>query len=128
MSDPKNPEQVGCYWQDGYVHDAECVIYNGPDILFQGREICFCYNENSFTIVDVTSPNEDDWFEISRSTYAGSRYTHQVYFFYCGIINKSLFCNMHFMNIGCNLLQGWLTNDMTIALLDDEQDEQRNGQ
>ena len=78
VSDPQDPELVGCYWQDGYVHDAECVIYNGPDVFYQGREICFCYNENSFTIVDVTSSNEFEWEEISRSTYEGSRYTHQV--------------------------------------------------
>ena len=31
VNDPINPEFAGCFGQDGYVHDAQCVIYNGPD-------------------------------------------------------------------------------------------------
>jgi hypothetical protein len=45
---------AGCYASDGYTHDAECVIYSGPDAEFQGHEICFNYNEDTLTIVDVT--------------------------------------------------------------------------
>jgi hypothetical protein len=42
-SEPLNPQFVGCYGEDGYTHDAECVTYTGPDTEFQGQEICFAY-------------------------------------------------------------------------------------
>ncbi|KAK3066138.1 hypothetical protein LTS18_001976 [Coniosporium uncinatum] len=29
VSDPANPTSPGCVSEDGYVHDAQCVIYNG---------------------------------------------------------------------------------------------------
>ena len=54
LSDPINPTFAGCVDQDGYTHDNECVSYRGPDVEFQGREICFDYNENTLTIVDFT--------------------------------------------------------------------------
>merc|ERR1711976_672880 len=53
ISDPTNPEYAGCYWQDVYVHDAQCVIYDGPDQDATGDEICFCYNEDTLTVVNV---------------------------------------------------------------------------
>ena len=31
VSDPLNPLYVGCYGGDGYVHDTECIVYDGPD-------------------------------------------------------------------------------------------------
>jgi len=60
-----------------------------------GKEICFCFNENSFTIVDVT--NKQDITMISKKGYVNVAYTHQ----------------------------GWLTEDHAAALMDDEQDEIR---
>ena len=50
MTDPSNPVSPGCAWQDGYVHDAQCVIYNGPDKKYVGREICYGYNEDTLTM------------------------------------------------------------------------------
>ena len=35
------PTYVGCFGDDGYTHDAEVVIYSGPDEEFRGREIMF---------------------------------------------------------------------------------------
>jgi len=93
VSDPTNPTVAGCYGGDGYVHDAECVIYNGPDTEHAGKEICFCYNEDTFTIVDVDDKSNMNM--LSRTGYSGSRYTHQ----------------------------GAITTDHTVVLLDDEQDE-----
>ncbi|CAH1775423.1 unnamed protein product [Owenia fusiformis] len=96
VSEPKNPQFIGCFDEDGYVHDAQCLNYNGPDSTYTGREICFCYNENSLTIVDTRATNGPTI--ISRVEYAGSQYTHQ----------------------------GWLTEDQSVLLMDDEQDEQNN--
>lgn len=31
VNDPVDPKFAGCFGQDGYVHDAQCIIYNGPD-------------------------------------------------------------------------------------------------
>ncbi|EOD44877.1 uncharacterized protein LTHEOB_12396 [Neofusicoccum parvum] len=75
LTDPSNPVSPGCDPQDGYVHDAQCVIYNGPDTQYVGREICYGYNEDTLTIYDVTEkPNSK---VISRTSYQGASYTHQ---------------------------------------------------
>ncbi|KAI9680509.1 MAG: hypothetical protein M1817_003949 [Caeruleum heppii] len=96
VKNPAKPTSPGCASEDGYVHDAQCVIYDGPDAKYQGKEICFNYNEDTLTIMDVTSKAAPKI--LSRTPYAGSAYTHQ----------------------------GWLTSDadMTFLLLDDELDEQ----
>ena len=31
IEDPLNPQFLGCFAEDGYVHDSHCVIYEGPD-------------------------------------------------------------------------------------------------
>mmetsp|Transcript_26853 Transcript_26853/g.61884 ORF Transcript_26853/g.61884 Transcript_26853/m.61884 type:complete len:468 (+) Transcript_26853:24-1427(+) len=96
ITDPKNPKFSGCYADDGYTHDAECVMYHGPDSAFAGREICFAYNEDSLTVVDVTVKAKPRM--LSRIMYEGSAYTHQ----------------------------GWLNAEQTHLLLDDELDEVEN--
>lgn len=97
INNPTSPTFAGCYSSDGYTHDAQCVTYNGPDAAYVGREICFCYNEDTQTIVDVT--NKSNPVEISRTGYSGSSYTHQ----------------------------GWLTEDHRYTLLNDELDEPNRG-
>lgn len=92
-TDPLNPQFVGCIAADGYTHDAECVVYTGPDTEFQGHEICFAYNENTLTIWDVRDHLAPEM--LSRETYDNVYYTHQ----------------------------GWLTEDQTHLFLDDELDE-----
>ncbi len=77
VKDPKNPKFAGCFGEDRYVHDAQCVIYKGPDVRYTGKEICFCYNEDTLTIVDVTD-KPDDLKMLSRAMYDNSQYTHQV--------------------------------------------------
>jgi choice-of-anchor B domain-containing protein len=76
VSDPTNPTMVGCTGEDGYVHDAQCVIYTGPHEQYQGQEICFNYNEDTLTIVDVTDKSNP--IQLSATPYDGSAYTHQV--------------------------------------------------
>lgn len=95
VRDPLNPEQSGCFGDDGYVHDAQCVVYNGPDIDYKGREICFCYNEDTLTIVDVE--DKEKVVLLSRVPYDNAYYTHQ----------------------------GWLNGDQSHLLLNDELDELR---
>jgi choice-of-anchor B domain-containing protein len=97
LSNPTNPAFAGCVSGDGYTHDTQGVIYDGPHAAFRGREILFNSNEDTLTIVDAT--NKSSPTQLSRTGYTGRGYTHQ----------------------------GWLTEDHRYFLLDDETDETRNG-
>jgi len=93
VSNPLEPKFVGCYTGDGYTHDAQCVVYNGPDTNYQGKEICFCFNEDTVTIVDVT--DKTNIIQLSRTSYKADGYTHQ----------------------------GWVSSDMKFVVFGDETDE-----
>jgi hypothetical protein len=43
---------------------------------YMGKEICFAYNEDTLTIVDVSDKAKP--YNVSRVGYAGFAYTHQV--------------------------------------------------
>ena len=93
ISNPVNPVGAGGYATNGYTHDAQIVIYNGPDTDYQGREIMFSSNETEVAIVDVTDKLNPT--NISTIDYTNVAYTHQ----------------------------GWLTEDHRYFLLGDESDE-----
>ncbi|CCX10161.1 hypothetical protein FPQ18DRAFT_314688 [Pyronema domesticum] len=97
VSDPSKPKRTGCAADGGYVHDAQCLIYRGPDAKYDGTEICYGYNEDSLTIYDITDKTKTNI--ISNTSYVGATYTHQ----------------------------GWVldTENQEFLLLDDELDEQR---
>ena len=108
VSDPLMPSTKACY-DDFYVHDAQCVRYNGPDTDHTGADLCFTANgtDLSFSIVDVTDPDAPA--EISVFDYQaaledagepGGGYSHQ----------------------------GWLTEDHRYFLLGDEYDEISRGE
>lgn len=60
------------------MHDAQCVVYRGPDERYQGRDICYGYNEDTLTIYDATEKNGKNTSSIiSRTGYYGASYTHQ---------------------------------------------------
>eukprot|EP00586_Coscinodiscus_wailesii_P022503 CAMPEP_0172518576 /NCGR_PEP_ID=MMETSP1066-20121228/290898_1 /TAXON_ID=671091 /ORGANISM="Coscinodiscus wailesii, Strain CCMP2513" /LENGTH=661 /DNA_ID=CAMNT_0013300995 /DNA_START=94 /DNA_END=2079 /DNA_ORIENTATION=+ len=94
---PTNPDFVGCFSDDGYTHDVQCVIYKGSDNRFTDKEICFALNEDTITIIDVT--NKQSPTELSRTAYDQARYVHQ----------------------------GWLTEDHNYLLIGDELDETQYG-
>lgn len=91
LQDPANPVAAGGY--PGYSHDAQVVIYNGPDTNYTGREIYIGSNEDHIEIVDVTDKNNPVF--IGSATYTGASYTHQA----------------------------WLTEDHRYLLVGDEIDE-----
>ena len=93
ISDPLNPIAAGGYSDDGYTHDAQVVIYNGPDTDYTGREIYIGSNEDKVVIVDVTDKNTPQ--HISSVSYSNFSYTHQ----------------------------GWITEDFKYYILGDESDE-----
>ena len=90
---PTAPRAAGCFSLDGYTHETQCVVYNGPDTIYRDREVCFNSNEDTLTIVDATDKLEP--IQLSRTGYGGSAYTHQ----------------------------GWLTEDQRFFLVNDEGDE-----
>jgi len=100
IKNPKEPKFVGCFAdtetgraRTGYIHDAQCVIYKGPDKRYKGREVCIGSNETMLSLQDVTDKTKPR--VISRASYPKVGYTHQ----------------------------GWLTEDHKYFYLDDELDE-----
>ncbi|HEX2030941.1 MAG TPA: choice-of-anchor B family protein [Actinomycetota bacterium] len=98
IGDPTNPAFAGCYEDEGYTHDVQCVVYQGPDERYTGHEICFASNPhthegNAVSIVDVTDKTDPTF--LGRATYPGSSYSHQ----------------------------GWLTEDQATFVHNDEGDE-----
>ena len=82
IQDPLTPIFSGCFahantgrQNTGYSHDAQCVIYQGPDSDYTGQEICFSANETALSISDVT--DKANPLELSMATYPNVAYTHQ---------------------------------------------------
>lgn len=86
ISEPESPRFMGCARvddadgdtsteSDNYVHDVECVVYDGPDGDHQGREICFGSNENAVVIYDTTDAADPQ--VLSVTAYPSAQYTHQ---------------------------------------------------
>lgn len=93
IQNPANPVYENCFDLAGYTHDAQCVIYNGPDEKYAGKEICFNANEETIAIVDVD--DKSSMTLISKVGYEGVTYAHQ----------------------------GWLTEDHKYFVSNDEADE-----
>ena len=103
VRDPQRPTFAGCFSNAaadptfvinaGYTHDAQCVVYRGPDADYAGRELCFAANEDEVTVFDVTDKAAVRI--VSQTEYPGDAYTHQ----------------------------GWLTEDHRFFLVNDELDE-----
>lgn len=100
IEDPLDPKFAGCFNHPntgslgtGATHDAQCVIYDGPDERYTGREICLSSNGTALSIADVS--DKDNPVPISAGVYPDYSYAHQ----------------------------GWLTEDHRYFFLDDESDE-----
>ena len=100
IKDPLAPVFAGCFSDTntgrsgtGYSHDAQCVIYEGPDVDHQGKEICFNSNETALSISDVT--NKEAPIALSSAEYPNVGYAHQ----------------------------GWTTDDFEYFYMNDELDE-----
>ena len=105
ISNPVSPSKSACVSDPnvgnerggvGYNHDVQCVVYNGPDTAYVGKEICFGSTENSVWIADLSTKSDDSSGAktIGIGTY-DDYYTHQ----------------------------GWLTEDHKYFIQNDELDE-----
>jgi len=100
ISDPATPTFAGCFDEHGYIHDTQCVIYEGADPDYQGQEICFnsaASSIHTLSIVDVTDKSSP--IALSRIEYDDPGYSHQ----------------------------GWLTPDQSYFFHNDELDELAHG-
>ena len=100
IQNPLSPQFAGCFADPstgrsgtGYSHDAQCVIYEGPDTEHQGKEICFNSNETALSISDVT--DKENPVALSVAEYPNVSYAHQ----------------------------GWVTDDFEYFYMNDEIDE-----
>jgi choice-of-anchor B domain-containing protein len=93
MQNPLVPVLVGSYDNEGYTHDAQIVVYSGPDPDHQGKEIFMGANDSKVAIVDVTDKSNP--VTISNFFYQNNSYAHQ----------------------------GWFTPDQKYWILSDELDE-----
>ena len=100
IRDPRNPTFAGCFADDrtgrsntGYTHDAQCVVYRGPDEEHAGKEICLGANESHLSIADVS--DKQNPVALSVIDYPNVGYSHQ----------------------------GWLTEDHAHFFMNDELDE-----
>lgn len=80
--DPANPTFAGCFSDPstgragtGYSHDAQCIVYQGPDEEHRGKEICFGANETALSIADVS--DKDNPVALSQAAYPSVGYAHQ---------------------------------------------------
>ncbi len=97
IQNPTNPINAGGYSGDSYTHDAQVIVYHGPDPDYQGREILIGSNESKVVIVDIT--DKANPVKISSLSYSNYNYTHQ----------------------------GWFTEDERYFILGDEEDEVHEG-
>ena len=106
ISTPSIPSKSACVSDPntgrngtGYSHDVQCVIYNGPDTAYVGKEICFGSNETKVWIADLSTKSDDSsgGKTIGLGSY-DNYYTHQ----------------------------GWLTEDHKYFIVNDELDENNN--
>jgi choice-of-anchor B domain-containing protein len=82
VREPKNPKFAGCFADPntgragtGYIHDAQCVVYDGPAERFRGRQLCFSAAETALSIADVT--DKANPVALSHAPYPNVGYSHQ---------------------------------------------------
>jgi choice-of-anchor B domain-containing protein len=78
MQNPTTPVLAGEHTTDGYSHDTQIVMYDGPDPDYQGQEILMGSNEDRVAIVNVT--NKANPVTISNFFYPNNAYAHQGWF------------------------------------------------
>lgn len=82
IREPAAPAFAGCFAdpttgrrKTGYSHDAQCVVYHGPDSEHTGKEICVGSNETAISIADVT--DKEVPIAIGSGAYPDFGYVHQ---------------------------------------------------
>ena len=74
LSDPRNPEFVGC-GPTRRIHDSQCAVYRGPDERYRGRELCLNSSGDAFEISDVTDKTNP--VSVASASSPRAAYIHQ---------------------------------------------------
>ena len=97
VSNPLAPTFAGAWSADGYIHESNVILYNGPDAAHVGKRISLNFHINAndrVSFVDVTDPSDMSLIG-NTAPYPGARLCHQ----------------------------GWVTPDHRYLLMNDEGDE-----
>jgi len=93
INDPMAPQFVDCIPHNGFIHDMQCLVYQGPDEEHAGKEICIANTGLRVRIFDVD--DKTDMRELSATLYPAASFSHQ----------------------------GWMTEDHRYFIMGDELDE-----
>ncbi|MEZ4738670.1 MAG: choice-of-anchor B family protein, partial [Flavobacteriales bacterium] len=97
VSNPLAPTFAGAWSSDGYIHENNVILYNGPDAAHVGKRISLNFHINAndrVSFIDVTDPSDMALIG-NTAPYPGARLCHQ----------------------------GWVTADQRFLLMNDEGDE-----
>jgi choice-of-anchor B domain-containing protein len=76
VRNPWQPSFAGCFGQsDTPLSTGECLLYDGPDADYQGREICFVGSDDNASIFDVTDKSQPA--RVASFIYPGIARAHQ---------------------------------------------------
>jgi len=77
VNDPSNPTLVGS-WEENYIHDAQAVVYAGPDADHVGKEIVMAScGYGGFRIIDVEDKSDPQ--TLSMLEDSSWVYVHQAW-------------------------------------------------
>lgn len=97
VSNPLAPTFAGAWSSDGYIHENNVILYNGPDAAHVGKRISLNFHINAndrVSFIDVSDPSDMSLIG-NTAPYPGARLCHQ----------------------------GWVTPDHRYLLMNDEGDE-----
>ena len=97
VSNPLVPTFAGAWSSDGYIHENNVILYNGPDKAHVGKRISLNFHINAndrVSFIDVSDPSDMSLIG-NTAPYPGARLCHQ----------------------------GWVTPDHRYLLMNDEGDE-----
>lgn len=76
VRNPWQPSFAGCFGQsDTPLSTGVCLLYDGPDTDYTGREICFVGSDDNVSIFDVTDKSQPA--RLASFTYPGIARAHQ---------------------------------------------------
>ncbi|MBK8984857.1 MAG: choice-of-anchor B family protein [Chloroflexi bacterium] len=78
VQDPLNPTFVNCYDEGGAASDVMCVLYNGPDVDYHGRELCLVASDDEILVADMTDKNTPT--TLATLTYPAVHRAHLAWF------------------------------------------------
>ena len=77
VSNPAAPHLVGGVSEWGSIHDAQALVYNGPDAEHVGKELLFAAGGEKLWVLDITDASDVQL--IGSTTYTNPHFSHQVW-------------------------------------------------